>query len=272
MNFSSLTLEGQQLFNRFKASLPQRLELDTIKKVFAKKNVRGKVFLDIGMPNPIMSALLRDHGGTWVSVARSPELVEEASRILEQEVVCLLADGGIPFEQHAFDGVVVSLGIFGVMEDPVFFFKECNRVLKSGGELIFSTPHKKNLSLINVLRRRVHRLVGGVVGSSYNERSLFRFLKAGFDVISVDSYCGFFVELVRLYAYKLLMEGMPEDEVCAKLRWVYRIADQFDLFGMWARGHVIVMHARRHQWRERRIPVLTDGRSIREAVLTKAED
>lgn len=271
MNFSSLTPEGQQLFNRFRASLPQRLELGTIKKIFAKKNLHGKVLLDVGMPNPIMSALLRENGGTWVSVARSPELAEEASRILEREVVSLLADGGVPFEQHAFDGVVVSLDMLGAMEKPEFFIKECNRVLKSGGELILSTQYRKSLNLVNVLRRRLHNSVGGVVGRSYNERSLFRFLKTGFDVISVDTFCGFFVELVRLHAYKLLMEGMPEDEICSKLRWVYRVADQLDFFGMWARGHVLVVHARRRQWRERRTPVLADGRSMREAVLMKAE-
>ena len=271
MNFSSLTPEGQQLFNGFRASLPQRLELDTIKRNFAKKNLHGKVLLDIGMPNPMMSALLRDTGGTWVSVARSPERAEEASRVLEQEVVSLLADGGIPFEQHAFDGVVVSLGMLGAMEDPAFFIRECNRVLKSGGELILSTQYRKSLSLVNILRRRLYNSMGGVVGRSYNERSLFRFLKTGFDVISVDSYCGFFVEWVRLHEYKLLMEGVPEDEVGSKLRWVYRIADQLDLFGIWARGHVLVVHARRRQWRERRTPVLADGRSMREAVLMKAE-
>lgn len=271
MNFSSLTPEGQQFFNRFSASIPQRLELDAVRKNFAKKSLNGKIMLDIGMPNPVMSALLRESGGTWVSVGRSPEMAEDASRLLEQEVGCLSSGGGIPFEQHAFDGVVVSLGMLGAMEDPEFFIKECNRVLKSGGELILSTQYKKTLSWVNLLRNRLYALVGGVVGRSYNERSLFRFLKTGFDVISVDSYCGFFVELVRLQEYKLLMEGVPEDDVCAKLRWVYRVADQLDFFGLWARGHVLLVHARRRQWRERRTPILADGRTMREAVLMKAE-
>jgi len=271
MNFNSLSPEGQTFFNRFQSSLPQRLELAAIRRNFPKNGLEGRVMLDVGMPNPMMSALLREQGGTWVTVARSPELAEAASRVLEQEVVCLGADGTIPFDQHAFDGVVVSLGMLGAMENPEFFVKECNRVIKSAGELILNTQYRKTFSLINVLRRRAQASVGGVVAASYSERSLFRFLKTGFDVIAVDSYSGFFVELVRLHEYKLLMSGFDEDAVTARLRWLYWIAEQLDFFGLWAKGHVMVVHARRRQWRERRIPVLADGRLIHEAVLTKAE-
>ncbi len=268
MNFSSLTPEGQTLFNQFRARLPQRMELDMVVKSLPRKKTDGMVMLDIGLPNPVMSAFLRENAGVWATIARSPEFAEEAAKFLDSEVVCLDANGAIPFESHSFDVVVVSLGMLTAMGDPEFFIKECNRVLKSAGELIISTQYRKSFSLINVLREGAQKTIGGIIGGSYTERGLFRFLKTGFDVISVDSYCGFFVELVRIHEYKLLMKGLEEDEVCAKVRLTYWLAEQLDFFTLWARGYVIVVHARRRQWRERATPVLADGRTIHEAVLT----
>ena len=268
MDFNSLSPQGQILLNCFKSRLPQRLELDSVVRCLPKKHIDEKVMLDIGMPNPVMSALLRENGGVWATVARSPEYAEESAAFLGADVVCLGAGGEIPFDQHSFDVVVVSLGMLTAMEDPVFFIKECNRILKSAGELIVSTQYRKNLSLVNTLRRLADEASGGIIGGAYTERGLYSFVKTGFDVISVDSYSRFFVELVRIHEYNLVMRGIGEAEVCARVKWLYRLADQLDFFNMWTRGFVIIVHARRRQWRERTAPVLADGRSIREAVLT----
>lgn len=267
MNISSLSPEGQMLFNRFRSRLPHRQELDAVIKCLPRKKSDGMVMLDIGMPNPVMSAFLRESGGVWATVARSPEFAEEASRFLESEVVCLDANGTIPFEQHSFDVVVVSLGMLAAMQDSEFFIRECNRVLKSAGQLIISTQYRKSFSFINVLRNRAQKSVGGMIGGGYTERGLFRFLKTGFDVISVDSYSGFFVEMIRVHEYQMLMAGMEEEEVSARVRLKYWFAEQLDFFTLWARGYVIIVHARRRQWRERATPVLADGRTIHEAVL-----
>ncbi|MGI5869702.1 MAG: class I SAM-dependent methyltransferase [Kiritimatiellia bacterium] len=268
MDFNSLSPHGQVLVNSFKSRLPLRLELDCLMKRLPRKRLQEKVLLDIGMPNPVMSAVLREHGGAWATLARSPAHAEEASEFLGTPVVCLGADGEIPYDPHAFDVVVVSLGMLSAMSDPTAFLKECNRVLKSAGELIVCTQFKKSFSLINLVRRLVQREGGAIIGEAYTERTLFGFLKYGFDVISTDSFSRFFVELVRIYESRQLLKGVGEDQVCEKARWLYRLADQLDFFTLWSRGFVVVVHARRRQWRERTAPVLADGRTIREAVLT----
>ena len=269
MNFNSLPPEGQILVKRFKSRLPQRLELDYIVRFLPQKRIDGLILLDIGLPSPVMSALLRENGGAWATIARSPENAEEASAFLGTDVVCLAANGEIPFDQHAFDVVVVSFEMLTAMADPAFFLKECNRILKSAGELIISTQYRKPFSFVNLLRGKAQDALGGVIGGAYTERELFRFLKTGFDVITDDSFSHFFVELVRIHEYKLLMRGGDEDDVCAKVKWLYKLADQLDFFTKWARGFVMIVHARRRQWRERTLPVLADGRTIREAVLTR---
>lgn len=268
MDLKSPSPEGQILMNSFRSRLPLRLELDCLMKCLPKKHLQEKVMLDIGMPNPVMSAILRERGGVWATVARSPEHAEEASEFLGAPVVCLGAGGEIPYDAHSFDVVVVSLGMLSAMSDPVAFIKECNRVLKSVGELIICTQYRKSFSLINVARRLAEDEGAEIITGAYNDRSLFSFLKFGFDLISTDSFSRFFVELVRIYESRLLLKGVGEDQVCEKVRWLYRIADQLDFFNLWSRGFVVMVHARRRQWRERTAPVLADGRTIREAVLT----
>lgn len=270
MDFDSLSPNAKALLEQFKCRLPQRMELDCIMKNLPRKRMGGKVMLDIGMPNPIMSALLRDSGGAWATIARSPEDAQEASQVLRAEVACLGAGGEIPFDQHSFDVVVVSLGMLTAMDDPLFFVKECNRVLKASGELIISTQFRKRFSLVNVLRRRA---AGddrkALVSRAYTERGLFSFLKTGFDVISESYFSRFFVELVRLREYGLVRGGADDETVCDDVGWRYKLADQLDFFTLWSKGYVITVHARRRQWRERTAPVLADGRTIHEAVLTR---
>ncbi len=268
MDFNSLPEQSRVLLDRFKCLLPRRLEVDCILKTLPHRKMGGKVLLDIGMPSPVMSALMRENGGAWASLARSPENAAEASEFLGVEVACLGADGGVPFEQHSFDVVVVSLGMLIAMEDPEFFIKECHRVLKASGELIISTQYKKSFSIVNLLRRRAAGGRDALIARAYTERGLFGLLKNGFDVMAEDFYSGFFVELVRIREYSLTMAGVDEAELCKDLGWRYKLAEQLDFFTFWAKGFVILVHAQRHQWRERTVPVLADGRKIQEAVLT----
>lgn len=47
---------------------------------------------------------------------------------------------GLPFADSSFDNIVAGEFIEHI-ENPVFFLKECHRVLKSGGRLIITTPN-----------------------------------------------------------------------------------------------------------------------------------
>ena len=121
--------------------------------------------------------------------------------------------------------------------------------------------------------RTRRRAAGGdrkaLVARGYTERGLFGLLKTGFDVMSVAHSSRFFVELVRLREYKLMRAGADDETICLDVGWRYRLAEQLDFFNFWSKGFVITVYARRRQWRERTAPVLADGRTIHEAVLTR---
>jgi hypothetical protein len=50
---------------------------------------------------------------------------------------------------------------------------------------------------------------------------------------------------------------------------LYWVALQLDYLGLLARGHVLLAHCRRRQWKLRTAPILSDGRTIHEAVLSR---
>jgi len=257
---------------RFQSRLPLRLELAAVERLVYSRRNSERVMLDIGFPTPVMSAALRAKGGAWCTIARSPEDAQEFGQYLKSPVYCLGADGAIPFEPHTFDTIVVALDMLAALDDPEVFLRECNRVLKPMGELIFSAQFRKRMSLVSMLRSRVLSRHGGVVGHSLTETDIYRWMKPGFDVLGISYFCGFFTELARVWEVKLTAEGQPEETIRSSMRWKYLLAQQLDFFTMWSRGYIAVARVRRRRWRERSTPVLADGRTIQEAVFLPEEN
>jgi hypothetical protein len=91
------------------------------------------------------------------------------------------------------------------------------------------------------------------------------------------SYMRFFVALVDVFVQALtwrLGGGTPQSK--GRIRAILsvsdlfsRLADQLDMLLFFTRGHRLVAVAKRRPWRSRTAPVLTDGRSISEAVLSR---
>ena len=50
----------------------------------------------------------------------------------------------------------------------------------------------------------------------------------------------------------------------------YVLAAQLDMLLFFTRGHYLIAHAKRRAWRPRKTPVQSDGRTITEAVLSRA--
>lgn len=252
---------------RFECSLPQRQELAAVLAHLPQADLPHMAMLDVGMPNPVMSKALRERGGAWATIARSPAHAAEASEFLGASVSCLGADGSIPFETHVFDGLVVALDMLAAMPDGGAFIKECNRVLKPSGLLILSAQAKRPGSLPDAVRRRRWSDPADPYSAAFTARDLYDFLKTGFDVLDVDGFSRFFVEFARLRELRLLQDGVPPDEVALRMRRRYAIAGALDRLAFWDRGHVILVAARRRQWSSRITPTLRDGRRIGEAVL-----
>ena len=251
---------------RLRALLPERLELAAVTRLLPADRLPHMACLDVGMPNPAMSAALRRLGGVWRTAARSPEAAAEASAFLgDASVCCLAADGAIPFPGHSFDAIVVALDMLCAVPDALAFVRECNRILRPDGLLVLSVQARRPFSLSDAIRRRI--APAGPHAAVFTENSLYQLLKNGFNVDSIESHSRFFLELARLRDLALEIRGASPDERAARLRAAYVLARVADALCFWGRRHVLAVSARRRQWSSRDIPALADGRSIGEAVI-----
>ncbi|OVE74527.1 hypothetical protein BVX94_00065, partial [bacterium B17] len=108
----------------------------------------------------------------------------------------------------------------------------------------------------------------------YTEAELFGILKNGFDVYSVKSFSRFFVQLVDAIVSALVNKHDPSVEPGKKVKVYsiaapfYWLAQQLDMLLFFSKGHRLVAEAKRRGWKDRNAPILNDGRTITEAVLS----
>ena len=252
---------------RFDAFAPRRMELAAVLKLLPAGEIRNMACLDVGAPDPAFSRGLRSHGGAWRTVSRSPAHAAAAAEFLGERTGCLGAGGAIPLPDRSFDAAVVALDILAAMPDPVAFARECNRVLKPSGLLVLSVQARRSFSLPDAIRRRRFPDGSDPYAAAFTEASVYNLLKNGFDVQQLLTWSRMGVELVRLREQRLVREGVPEERVAERTAALYRAAALFDAPWFWARGHVLTLSARRRRWSDRMAPVLSDGRTICEAVL-----
>lgn len=262
----------------FRKRLTLQLRLHEILRLL--DDVPSTQCLDVGAQNGTLLRHLRRGGGVWHSVAFS----EDAEQTLVASVgenVHRAEPDALPFEDKTFDAIVLFDCLHQVEHDEAFI-TECHRVLKADGRLIVNVPNAKSWSLLApvqaVLQQTPEDL--GYTRRGYTESELFRVLKHGFDVYQVRSFSRFFVELtdavVQWYCRRLARDGR---DTAAALKRVYSVsgpfywlADQLDLLLLLTRGYSLIAIAKRRTWRPRKAPVLVDGRSISEAVLSRPAD
>ncbi len=260
----------------FRHSVPLRMRLHETLRIAGSTD--GLMCLDVGSSNGALSALLRKQGGRWHSAVLSAAAEASLTAAVEENVH-RLSDRKMPFKRKSFDLVVILDGMEGFHADEAFI-EECHRILKPDGRLIVNVHNEKPVSLAGGLASLLRGLreSPGLVKAGYTESQLFSILKHGFDVHSVRSYSRFCVEFVDCMV-TFLGDGIALDlpDGDRKLRRVslfasplYWLASQLDLLLFFTRGHYMVASAKRRAWRPRNAPVLVDGRSITEAVLSKA--
>jgi len=261
---------------QFRHSVPLRVSLHETIKIAG--STAGLTCLDIGSPNGALSAFLRKQGGRWHSAVLTEE-AEASVGAATEENVHRLVDRTMPFKRKSFDLVIIFDGLEGFHADEAFI-EECHRILKPDGRLIVNVHHDKPVSMVRGLRSMLStvRESPALVYAGYTESQLFSILKHGFDVHSMRSYSRFFVEFIHCIV-TFLMDSIPRDlpEADRKIRRIYLVASPFywlasqlDLLIFFTRGHSLVASAQRRAWRPRNAPILVDGRSITEAVLSKA--
>lgn len=259
----------------FRTSLPLQVKLQEVQRALDKPD--GLACLEIGFDNAVMSYLLRKGGGTWQTVVTDAALEDVLTAVVGPDVH-VLKEGALPFSPKVFD-VVVFANMLERVDGDTDFVQECHRVLRPEGRLIAVVPHAKSWSLVNVFRR-ILGVTGdrlGYVRWGYTEQEIFRVFKHGFDVMHVRTVLRFFVETVSTCVSWRRLAARDGDCDVSRLKrlqqWAnpfWRVAYQLDLLLLLTRGFSFIVTCKRHIWLPRNAPVLVDGRSIGEAVLSKA--
>lgn len=249
----------EQHMAAYRVDLPLRMEMDAIARVLSSLDMGTYTCLDAGFDNPVSSQALRKLGGFWSSVVWSAAQREQASALLDEEVFQAGAHNELPYEDKQFDVVVLGRGrLGGDRAADELLVQECHRVLKTPGYLIICCNYRKPAGLAALFGRRF-RLTQG----TYNESQIFDLLKTGFDVLSVKTFCRFWVYLTRR-----LFERPDRNPVLINI--IFRIAYQLDLLLFFTKGYQLLAYGRRKGWHPRQAPILSDGRNLGEAVLRRS--
>jgi len=251
----------------FRKSLAMQMELQ--EALAALGNPADLDCLEIGSVNAMFSYQLRRAGGQWHTLATDAETADRIREVVEEHVDVLPPDGDEPFGKFTFD-VVMVFGMLEARTSDAAFVKRCHRMLKPDGRLIVCAARQKPFSLLNPVRGLLQR--SGQVRTGYTESRLFAELKNGFDVASVRTYQRFCMALTAAIVDSMdecRMAG-PAEGRCRLYRVAsvfYWLAFQIDALFFLTRGHRMIAVAKRRGWRSREAPVLSDGRTISEAVL-----
>jgi hypothetical protein len=252
----------------FRRSLILQTELQEV--LAAAGTLANLDCLEIGADNAMFTYQLRARGGDWTTLAVDAGAAERIGEALECAVGNMLDPSSWPTEDGLFDLIVLP-GVLETQDVDLAFIERCHCLLKNGGRMIVTLMREKRFSLLRPLLRS--RLCGnGTARKLYTERRLYALLKCGFDVIQLRTHSRFFSTLCDWYIQVQLQKpaGDPVAHrmlIAQRSRWLYWIAYQLDCLLFFTRGHRMVALAVRHNWKSREAPVLTDGRSIGEAVL-----
>lgn len=157
--------------------------------------LKDKMCMDIGADNGVLSYLLRQRGGSWVSADLDEHVVSSIKEMVGSDVVQL--DGGdTGFEDNTFDLVVIIDFLEHIKTDEAFI-QELYRIMKPGAHLIINVPHDKPDSIIRKLRLSLGLTdeKHGHLRPGYTHASLNALLKDKFSIQQQQTYSRFFVEL-----------------------------------------------------------------------------
>jgi len=237
----------------------------------------------------MISRKLRDGGGTWTTIASDAAAQAALSWFVDGEAGLL--DGmAIDSPDGTYDAVVV-IDVLERVRDDHAFIKECHRVLKTDGRLVVAAARKQVLFPLGSPLRFMLGLSWrrkGLERPGYSPHGFFDVLKDGFDVPETISFATCCIEAPGLVCEALanrLVGGpynMPTEKTDTEafyhyttlytvasllwpLMWLASKAESV-LIGFLP-GHNMAAKTKRRVWRERRTPILIDGRSIAEAAL-----
>lgn len=269
-NDAAADVQGQ--LRTFRQAVPLQIQCREVLRLAGRTD--GLDCMDYASANPVLSYHLRRHGGSWqTAVDGAGDDVAQFKALLEDGVVPVSGmPPDLPFEPKSFDLVTVLGGMERAVDD-LGFIQAFHRVLRPDGRLIICVRRTKSASLLGPLSSLTGLSLErkGWARPGYTEPELFNVLKNGFDVHQMRSHGKFFLALADSVAERRAAQsgGQQSSRSLGALGLLYRTAIQLDLLLCFSKGFWMVALAKRRGWRSRQAPILIDGRSISEAVLSR---
>jgi ubiquinone/menaquinone biosynthesis C-methylase UbiE len=167
-----------------------------IRQALADSVRNAELWVDAGCGTGTLSRIIVGLGGRVVGFDASPAMVQNAVFQSSKEI-----SGGsvefkviqtiekIPLENHSVDGIVCS-SVLEYLESPRECILEFARIMRSGGILILTVPHRR--SLLRVLQKLVFKLTSAMTNKPRPE--YLHFSKNHFskrELIQLVQDCGF---------------------------------------------------------------------------------
>jgi 2-polyprenyl-3-methyl-5-hydroxy-6-metoxy-1,4-benzoquinol methylase len=192
----------------FKISLMKREKVALISQLISLK---GKVILDLGCANGVVSYHLKKLGGEWFHSDLEFENVRSA-RALLQRGLFQQPEVEIPLPTASMD-CILCLDFLEHVDDDAAVIREIKRVLKKNGQVVISTPITGSFFSLNHLKK-ILGLTPEVYGhkrEGYSLQQLSQILRRnGFVVDQSTTYAKFFVEFFEIllnWVFQLLNRG-----------------------------------------------------------------
>jgi SAM-dependent methyltransferase len=169
-------------------------------------DIQSQKLLDLGCGFGDYAKVYSEKGAIVVAVDNSKKEIEHAQKLdmLNAKFMVYDISKEFPFEELSFDVITSSL-VFDHLKDLKFIFKECNRVLKNNGIIVFSITNpvfyqeRSVVGKINILgkkiifgdyfkRRKIVRKWGGIATMEHYHKPLedyfSAFLENGFELLN----------------------------------------------------------------------------------------
>lgn len=249
---------ARALFSR--SVLKQRKVAEIVQSLGATSGLRC---LDLGSDNGIVSLMLRERGGSWVSADLTEEAVAAITELVTSDVH-LVDSARLPFGGASFDRVVV-VDMLEHAPDEAAFAAELGRITRPGGRLVVNTPHLKR-TLLKRLRHALGQTDAkhGHLRPGYTAARVAELLGPGFSLTASRSYSRFFSEfldtLINVAVERLGKRSsakgmvMTRDDLAKHRRMfrayslvypVVRAVAALDALIPWASGYMLIVTAER---------------------------
>ena len=181
----------------YKKSLKKKEKIDLL--LSALPDLAGKKCLEVGCARGTVSHFLRSKGGSWFHADTDFSNVRAAATLLKDGVL-QVPPNVLPFPDSSFD-VIVSLDYLEHVNDDQASMRELHRVLKSGGQLLISTPTTGSGYVLNKIKPFIGLTLDkyGHVREGYALADLKgRLQKQGYEIQTACTYSRFFTEFVEM--------------------------------------------------------------------------